>query len=400
VAGKILHRGDLPQRDIPLGNCIKLGQINITAGKIKKAQKLILEIIVANFFNSWDLWVYPEEVDNDYNSKVHIASVLNDEALTRLKSGGTVLLSLRKGSLKPSKGGNIKVGFSSIFWNTAWTSKQAPHTLGILCDPTHPALAAFPTEYHSNWQWWDAMSHTQAINMNYLDINLQPIVRIIDDWFENRPLAMIFEANAGGGKIVVSGIDLHTDLENRPEARQLRYSLLKYMAGSDFDPQVEVPVEDIQALFKKPSIMSDAKIIYRSSQFSGFEAENILDDDPATIWHTPWQVKEPDYPHEIQIDMGKEIEIRGFVLTPRQDGITGGWISSGAFYISHNGREWNQPIVKAEFSYDKSEKEIRLERTLKARYIRFVALEGFKGQNFASLAELKVIESISTNFTN
>lgn len=138
--------------------------------------------------------------------------------------------------------------------------------------------------------------------------------------------------------------------------------------------------------------MSEAKIIYCNSQFAGFEAKNSIDDDPNTIWHTPWEVREPDYPHEIQIDLGKEIEIRGFMLLPRQDGISGGWISKGEFYISANGKQWNKPVVSAELGYDNSEKEILLGQPVKTRYIRFVALEGFKGQNFASLAELKVIE--------
>src|SRR5512137_1839475 len=31
---------------------------------------------------------------------------------------------------------------------------QAPTTMGILCDPKHPALAEFSTEFHNNWQWW------------------------------------------------------------------------------------------------------------------------------------------------------------------------------------------------------------------------------------------------------
>ena len=74
-------------------------------------------------------------------------------------------------------GGDIKIGFSSIFWNTAWTRGQAPHTLGILCNPKHPALAEFPTEYYSNWQWWDAMSHSGAINISSFPSEIKPIVR-------------------------------------------------------------------------------------------------------------------------------------------------------------------------------------------------------------------------------
>ena len=65
---------------------------------------------------------------------------------------------------------------SSIFWNTAWTLGQAPHTLGILCNPAHPALSEFPTEYYSDYQWWDAMSHSGAIEVARIDKNLQPIV--------------------------------------------------------------------------------------------------------------------------------------------------------------------------------------------------------------------------------
>ena len=130
----------------------------------------------------------------------------------------------------------------------AWTQKQAPHTLGILCDPEHPALAEFPTEYHSNWQWWDAMSHSVAIDLTSFPQTLKPIVRIIDDWFTNRPLALLFEAKVGKGKLLVSGIDLQGDLTTRPEAQQLLYSLEKYMSGTRFNPNVELDVDTIDNL--------------------------------------------------------------------------------------------------------------------------------------------------------
>jgi len=147
-------------------------------------------------------------------------------------------------------GGDIKIGFSSIFWNTAWTHGQGPHTLGILCNPEHPALSAFPTEFHSNWQWWDAMSHSGAMNLTTFPSGINPIVRVIDDWFTNRPLALLFEAKVGKGKIVVSGIDLTTDPEKRPEAQQLLYSLKKYIAGSQFNPAITLNIAQIQKLTK------------------------------------------------------------------------------------------------------------------------------------------------------
>ena len=145
-------------------------------------------------------------------------------------------------------GGDIPIGFSSIFWNTAWTNGQAPHTLGVLVNPNHPALAEFPTEYHSNYQWWDAMSHSGAINLTTFPATIKPIVRVIDDWFTNRPLALIVEGKVGKGKILISGIDLTTDLDKRPEAQQMLFSLKKYMAGEKFNPNVEIPLTQINKL--------------------------------------------------------------------------------------------------------------------------------------------------------
>jgi len=147
-------------------------------------------------------------------------------------------------------GGKVGVGFSSIFWNTAWTGGQKPHTLGILCNPNHPALALFPTEYHSNWQWQDAMSHADAIQLDAFSVEPKPIVRIIDDWVSNRPLALLFEVKVGNGKLLISGADLVNNLENRPEARQLKTSLLNYMGSEKFNPQVNLSANEVQKILK------------------------------------------------------------------------------------------------------------------------------------------------------
>lgn len=146
------------------------------------------------------------------------------------------------------KGGNAEIGFSSIFWNTAWTNGQAPHTLGILVDPKHPAFKEFPTDYYSNWQWWDAMSHSNAICLDSIASGLQPIVRVIDDWVTARPLGLIFECKVGKGKLIVSGIDLFSDIDRRPEARQLLHSLKSYMMTDQFNPSTQISIEKIQDL--------------------------------------------------------------------------------------------------------------------------------------------------------
>jgi hypothetical protein len=251
VSDKTIFSGKFQKTDIPLGNCFSLGQINVALSTIQKAEKLVLEVSVGSFSNSWDIWVYPAKknviagVEN-----IKVVSELDSTTQHFLKNGGSVLLTLKKGVLKPEFGGKIAIGFSSIFWNTAWTKGQAPHTLGILCNPQHPAFANFPTEYHSNWQWWDAMSHSDAIMLSPISPEIKPIVRVIDDWFTNRPLALLFEVKIGKGKLLVSGIDFNSEIKNRQEAQQLLYSLKKYMLESTFNPTVTCDIELIKNLYR------------------------------------------------------------------------------------------------------------------------------------------------------
>ncbi len=248
--GSIFTKGEFSKKDVEIGNGIPLGDVAIPLNKIEKAEQLTLSVTVEDHTNTWDVWVYPEEKKTISNEgTIRVVEKLNASTIDYLKKGGKVLLNITKDDVKSGKGGDIGVGFSSIFWNTSWTNGQKPNTLGILCNPEHPAFNAFPTEYHSNWQWWDAMSNSNAIVLDQFSPNLKPIVRIVDDWFENRRTALIFEVKIGEGKLLISGVDLHTNLSERLEAQQLLYSLKNYMAGDQFDPKVKIAIEDIQSLF-------------------------------------------------------------------------------------------------------------------------------------------------------
>ena len=94
------------------------------------------------------------------------------------------------------------------------------------------------------------MSHSDAILLKEFSPDLKPIVRVIDDWFTNRSLALLFEVKTGKGKLLISGIDLKNNLESRPEARQLLYSLNEYMKSDAFDPQVSADIDRIVNILK------------------------------------------------------------------------------------------------------------------------------------------------------
>jgi hypothetical protein len=191
---------------------------------------------------------YPDKVPLDVPVGLIRTDALDDTALAALDAGAAVFLSIPPDRVAPDpRRGRIALGFSSIFWNTAWTNQQAPHTLGILCDPAHPALAGFPTEAHSNWQWWYPVMRASAMILDGLPHELRPIVQVVDDWFTNRKLGLVFEARVGRGRLLVSSIDL--DGADDPVSRQLLASLLDYAAGDAFVPGVDVAPSALRQLF-------------------------------------------------------------------------------------------------------------------------------------------------------
>jgi hypothetical protein len=248
TGGEIISKKIFTKDEIGIGNCISVGSFSFDLAGISKAQKLKLLVSVENtsFKNSWDFWVYPAKQEI-ITGNVLVTDKLDKNAEASLKDGGSVLL-LIYGKVGKEKGAKVAIGFSSIFWNTAWTNNQPPHTLGILCDPKHPLFSDFPTEYYSNWQWWDPVSHSQAMILDGFPADLKPLIQPIDTWFENRRLALAFEAKTNGGKLMVCSIGLKDNLNERPVSEQLMLSLMNYMNSKAFNPQIEVDIRKVKGL--------------------------------------------------------------------------------------------------------------------------------------------------------
>ncbi len=393
TTGKKVFSGNLPIRIVPIGNGIPLGRVSAPLSSVDTARQLRLTVTLEGtpFSNDWDFWVYPAWLDMTPGD-IFVAVRLGEKTAEVLKAGGRVLLMPGIGQLKGDQYGKVPAGFSTIFWNTAWTGRQPPHTLGILCDPEHPALAEFPTEPHSNWQWWDLVSKSQCMILDSLPPRLRPIVQVIDDWVTNRRLGLIFEARVGGGKVLVCSMDLRSDLSGRPVASQMRHSLLEYMRSDAFAPQVELRAEEVRGLYTGPPVMTalGARIVKADSEAPGYEAHLAIDGDPATMWHTPWGGEAPGFPHEIVIGFEKVVTIRGFRYLPRQD-MSNGRVATFELFLSTDGKWWGSPAATGRFENDTRERFVQFKTPQQCRFLRFVALSEVNGREFASMAELDVI---------
>lgn len=253
-AGKRIKQGTWI-KDLLVGNSISIGNIECDLSVVQSPQCLTLTVEVEGkeIKNSWHVWVYPAEQEKIEN-KPYVTNVFNQKTIDKLDNGENVLLCIPRGALSLERGKDIQVGFSSIFWNTAWTGKQAPHTLGIYCRPEHPALSLFPTEKHSDFQWWDIVSDCNALVLDELPSNYRPIVYLIDDWFTNRKLSLLCEAKVGKGKLMICSTDLVETEKQAPVRKQFKQSILKYMSSTTFHPEMELSIQQVKRL-----LVSDTK---------------------------------------------------------------------------------------------------------------------------------------------
>ena len=237
--GTRMKQGTINDVELQIGNNLNLGKIDYPL-ETEIAKKLTISVSLdgTEYQNDWSVWVYPKNVATNSNEVLVTSSI--ERAAEALKEGGKVLLNPDTKTLK-----GIEGRFVPVFWSPVHFPNQ-PSTMGLLLDEKHPALAKFPTDDHTDWQWWDLSIKSKSMSIDSL--NVEPIVRVIDNFVTNRSLSNVFQAKVGNGKLIFSSIDLISDLKNRPTARQLRFSLLNYMESDTFDPSKSILIEDLKKM--------------------------------------------------------------------------------------------------------------------------------------------------------
>ena len=257
----ILSQGRLFAGTLPTGKNIPLGTIQQSLAAITTPRKLTLLVQFSETVkNSWDFWVYPREITDDRLKlkDFYETDSLDQKALKVLQRGGTVLL-CAGGKIR--YGNDVRHTFLPVFWNTSWFKMRPPHTTGAYIQKDHPVFRHFPTDDWQNLNWWELMNRTQVMNLAEFPRDYQPVVQPIDTWHVSRKLGMLVEARVLKGRLLMTTLPvghqpsdirhLTSDILHRPVARQLRYSILRYMQSPEFNPTLRLEVDVIRHLFER-----------------------------------------------------------------------------------------------------------------------------------------------------
>jgi hypothetical protein len=277
---------------------------------------------------SYPLWILPSQATQVPPGDVMLVRALDSPARSALAAGRRVLL-VADGTRPLAR--TVGGGFATDFW--CWPMfHNKPGTMGLLCDPNNPALGGFPTESHSDWQWFDIALHGQPLILDTLPPGYRPIVQVIDNLERCHRLGLIFELKVGSGRLLVCATDLVDLQQSHPEARQLLGGLLRYAASDQFNPQTPITDQALRELLR--TTVPDDGTATASSKSSGWPPhppEQAMDGNDDTAWIAgdaagdPWWQVNFAAPHNLyggEILWNRDRPGYKYIIESSTDGVT------------------------------------------------------------------------------
>ena len=228
----------------PKGTLSKAGTLKIELNnKITSSVRCDLTVKIADAVNSYPIWIYKNEMPKCPES-VYETTKLDLQAKKVLDNGGIVYYSPK--SEESSFHNSIRAQFSTDFWSVG-TFERQEGAMGQLIQKDHPLFKEFPTESHTNWQWWPMANQRAVILPDTVKQPFDAIITEMDSYAFLRPMAQLFECRVGNGKLLYSTLGLQ-DLQQYPEGKALLRSIYKYLDLETFAPKQSIEWETLVSI--------------------------------------------------------------------------------------------------------------------------------------------------------
>ena len=232
--------GSLGMKHCPQGTHTLAGKLEIPLVFAKVATRFDLIVKVGETENTYPIWVYPP-VKPVCPKNVYETKVFDEKTIEVLKKGGCVYLT--PDADKEHLPASIQAQFTTDFWSVGTFAGQEGG-MGQLIEAEHSIFRDFPTEFHTNWQWW-AMAGQRAVILPY---RMQCIVTEMDSYAYLRPMAQLVEFRCLEGTVLLSAMGLQ-NLQQYPEARALLAGIYRYLSEGNFSKVTqELAPEEVQKM--------------------------------------------------------------------------------------------------------------------------------------------------------
>lgn len=229
------------QKNCPPGTYTSLGRLDIPLEVKGVSAALILTVSIGDCTSTYPVWVY-QKTSPECPKNVYETRVFDEQTRAVLQNGGRVYLS--PDADRESLLNSIKTQFTTDFWSVGTFAEQEGG-MGQLIDTEHPIFRNFPTDFHTDWQWWIVAGKRAVI----LPRSMKSVITEMDSYAFLRPMAQLIEFNCLNGKVLLSTMELHKSLQY-PEARALQAAIYEYLSGEEFRPAEELTVEELRTMVR------------------------------------------------------------------------------------------------------------------------------------------------------
>ena len=229
------------QKNCPPGTYTSLGRLDIPLEVKGVSAALILTVSIGGCTSTYPVWVY-QKTSQECPKNVYETRVFDEQTRAVLQNGGRVYLS--PDADRESLPNSIKTQFTTDFWSVGTFADQEGG-MGQLIDTEHPIFRNFPTDFHTDWQWWIVAGKRAVI----LPRSMKSVITEMDSYAFLRPMTQLIEFNCLNGKVLLSTMELHKSLQY-PEARALQAAIYEYLSGEEFRPAEELTVEELRTMVR------------------------------------------------------------------------------------------------------------------------------------------------------
>ena len=232
---------DTETKSCPPGSYTTIGILDIPLDVMSKNTALTLTVSIGNSTGSYPVWVY-QKTTPVCPENVYEARIFDERTKEVLQNGGRVYLS--PDADEESLPYSIKTQFTTDFWSVGTFADQEGG-MGQLIDTEHPIFKEFPTDFHTDWQWWIMATKLAVI----LPHPMKMIITEMDSYAFLRPMAQLIEFRCLKGKVLLSTMELHKS-QQYPEARALQAAIYTYLSGENFEPAEGLTEEELSTLVR------------------------------------------------------------------------------------------------------------------------------------------------------
>jgi len=229
------------QKNCPPGTYTSLGRLDIPLEVKGVSAAFMLTVSMGDCTSTYPVWVY-KKTSPECPKNVYETRVFDEQTRAVLQNGGRVYLS--PDADKESLPYSIKTQFTTDFWSVGTFADQEGG-MGQLIDTEHPIFKEFPTDFHTDWQWW-IMTTKRAVILPH---PMKTIITEMDSYAFLRPMAQMIEFRCLKGKVLLSTMELHKS-QQYPEVRALQASIYTYLSGENFEPAEEITEEELSMLVR------------------------------------------------------------------------------------------------------------------------------------------------------